>query len=36
MAGLQLKKHFPHRADDINELPDDISFDKIKGSKENG
>lgn len=36
MAGHQLKKHFPHRADDINELPDDISFDKIKGSKENG
>jgi len=29
MAGLQLKTHFPHRADDVNELPDDISFDKI-------
>jgi uncharacterized membrane protein len=27
MAGKQLKTHFPHRADDKNELPDDISFD---------
>ncbi|GAB2766013.1 TPM domain-containing protein [Rhabdobacter roseus] len=25
-AGLQLKKYFPYQADDINELPDDISF----------
>ena len=25
-AGFQLKKHFPYRSDDINELPDDISF----------
>ena len=25
-AGLQLKKHFPYQSDDINELPDDISF----------
>lgn len=24
-AGEQLKKHFPHRKDDKNELPDDIS-----------
>lgn len=31
MAGLQLKKHFPYQADDVNELPDEISFDKIKG-----
>jgi uncharacterized membrane protein len=31
MAGLQLKKHFPHQEDDVNELPDEISFDKIKG-----
>jgi uncharacterized membrane protein len=31
MAGEHLKKHFPHRKDDINELPDEISFDKIKG-----
>jgi uncharacterized membrane protein len=30
-AGKQLKTHFPHRADDVNELPDEISFDKIKG-----
>ena len=27
MAGLQLKEHFPHRKDDVNELPNDISFD---------
>lgn len=26
MAGEQLKKHFPYKTDDINELPDDISF----------
>jgi len=25
-AGEQLKKHFPHQVDDINELNDDISF----------
>ncbi len=25
-AGLQLKQHFPYRSDDVNELPDDISF----------
>ena len=30
MAGKQLKTHFPHMADDVNELPDEISFDKIK------
>jgi uncharacterized membrane protein len=29
-AGNQLKTHFPHRLDDVNELPDEISFDKIK------
>ena len=29
-AGDQLKTHFPHRLDDVNELPDEISFDKIK------
>ena len=28
MAGEQLKTHFPHQADDVNELPDEISFDK--------
>ena len=27
MAGKQLKEHFPHKKDDINELPDEISFD---------
>ena len=26
MAGEQLKSHFPYQEDDINELPDDISF----------
>lgn len=25
-AGQQLKKFFPYQADDINELPDDVSF----------
>jgi len=25
-AGEQLKKHFPHKKDDINELSDEISF----------
>lgn len=26
MAGQQLKEHFPYQRDDVNELPDDISF----------
>jgi uncharacterized membrane protein len=26
MAGVQLKEHFPHQADDKNELPDEISY----------
>jgi uncharacterized membrane protein len=30
-AGEQLKVHFPYKKDDVNELSDDISFDKIKG-----
>jgi len=30
MTGQQLKTHFPHRKDDVNELSDEISFDKIK------
>jgi uncharacterized membrane protein len=30
MAGNQLKTHFPYHSDDVNELPDEISFDKIK------
>ncbi len=25
-AGAQLKEHFPYQDDDVNELPDDISF----------
>ncbi|MBN1158566.1 MAG: TPM domain-containing protein [Bacteroidales bacterium] len=29
LAGQQLREHFPRQADDINELSDDISFDKI-------
>ncbi|MBA7532296.1 hypothetical protein ES705_24522 [subsurface metagenome] len=28
MAGEQLKNHFPYQKDDINELPDEISFGK--------
>jgi uncharacterized membrane protein len=24
--GTKLKKHFPHQTDDVNELPDEISF----------
>jgi uncharacterized membrane protein len=28
LAGLQLKRHFPHKSDDRNELSDEISFDK--------
>jgi len=30
-AGRQLREHFPHMSDDVNELPDEISFDKPKG-----
>ena len=26
MAGQQLKEHFPYQKDDVNELPDEISF----------
>lgn len=25
-AGKQLKRHFPHKKDDVNELPDEISY----------
>jgi uncharacterized membrane protein len=28
MAGSELKKWFPYQSDDVNELPDDISFGK--------
>jgi uncharacterized membrane protein len=31
LAGSHLKKHFPYKKDDVNELPDEISFDKLKG-----
>jgi uncharacterized membrane protein len=31
LAGTQLKTHFPHMKDDVNELSDEISFDKIRG-----
>ncbi len=27
LAGTQLKEHFPFQKDDVNELPDEISFD---------
>ncbi len=33
IAGKHLKTHFPHRKDDINELSDEISFDKPTGDK---
>jgi uncharacterized membrane protein YgcG len=33
LAGKQLSTHFPYKSDDKNELPDEISFDKIRGSK---
>ena len=28
LAGIELKGNFPHKKDDINELPDEISFDE--------
>lgn len=31
LAGHQLKRHFPYNKDDINELTDEISFDKPAG-----
>ena len=31
LSGKQLKIHFPYSKDDVNELSDEISFDKIKG-----
>lgn len=31
LAGKQLQAHFPFKKDDLNELADDISFDKLKG-----
>jgi uncharacterized membrane protein len=31
LAGKQLQTHFPFKRDDVNELSDEISFDKLKG-----
>jgi uncharacterized membrane protein len=31
LAGSHLKNHFPISKDDVNELSDEISFDKFKG-----
>jgi uncharacterized membrane protein len=31
LAGKQLQTHFPYRKDDVNELSDEISFDKPIG-----
>jgi len=31
LAGSQLKAHFPYGKEDVNELSDEISFDKLKG-----
>jgi uncharacterized membrane protein len=33
LAGKQLQKHFPYLKDDVNELSDEISFDKMEGEK---
>lgn len=33
LAGEQLKTHFPHQKNDVNELPDEISFDKPIGGE---
>ena len=34
-AGKSLKEFFPYQSDDVNELPDEISFGKIEDSKNN-
>lgn len=31
MAGKLLQAHFPYKKNDVNELSDEISFDKLKG-----
>ncbi len=31
LSGRQLKAHFPFKKDDVNELSDEISFDKLGG-----
>ena len=33
LAGKQLKKHFPYKKEDVNELSDEISFGKEEGEK---
>jgi uncharacterized membrane protein len=33
LSGKQLKTHFPYAKNDVNELSDDISFEKIEGEK---
>lgn len=33
LAGKQLKTHFPYQKDDVNELTDEISFDKMEREK---
>lgn len=33
LVGIKLKKYFPYQTDDVNELPDDISFGNPKKSK---
>ena len=33
LAGQQLKKHFPYKKEDINELTDEISFEKTEGEQ---
>jgi uncharacterized membrane protein len=30
LAGEQLKEHFPHESNDVNELPNDISYGDIE------
>lgn len=33
LSGKQLKTHFPYMKNDVNELSDDISFEKLEGEK---
>jgi hypothetical protein len=33
LAGEKLKEYFPYESDDINELPNDISYGKMEESK---
>ena len=34
-AGKSLKKFFPYQSDDVNELPDEISFGKVEDTNSN-